>query len=188
MSVYSKLSDNELLSSLQSGDRESFSEIYKRYGGLLYIYALKLTDDHEDADDVVQEVFVSLLTKQDLEIKKTLSSYLYSAVRYKIFDLFAHKKVRTGYAESLQQFIDEGEYITDNYVRERELNRLVEKEINLLPTKMRMVFESSRKANLTQKQIAEKFNISEKTVKKQINNSIKILKMKLGKLILFSFI
>ncbi len=188
MSVYSKLSDNELLSLLQSGDRACFNEIYQRYGNLLYIYAAKMTEDSEDAGDIVQEVFLSLLSKPDLEIKKTLSSYLYSAVRYKIFDLFAHRKVRSGYAESLQQFIDNGEYITDNYVRERELSRLVEKEISLLPAKMRMVFESSRKANLSQKQIAEKYNISEKTVKKQINNSIKILKLKLGKLILFIFI
>jgi RNA polymerase sigma-70 factor (ECF subfamily) len=183
MSVYNELSDNELLKSLQSGDRDSFNQIYARYGSLLYIYALKLTDDKDDAEDIVQEVFISLLTKEQLDIKKTLSAYLYSAVRYKIFDLFAHKKVKSGYAESLQQYIDNGEYITDNYMREKELAGLVEKEIGLLPPKMRQIFESSRKANLSQKQIAEKFNISEKTVKKQINNSIKILKLKLGKLI-----
>lgn len=183
MSVYNELSDNELIKLLQSGDRDSFNQIYRRYGSLLYIYALKLTDNKDDADDIVQEVFISLLTKETLDIKKTLSAYLYSAVRYKIFDLFAHKKVKSGYAESLQQFIDNGEYITDNYIREKELAGLVEKEIGLLPVKMRQIFESSRKANLSQKQIAEKFNISEKTVKKQINNSIKILKLKLGKLI-----
>jgi RNA polymerase sigma-70 factor (ECF subfamily) len=188
MFIYYTLPDNELLKLLKSGNKDSFSAIYKRYGSLLYIYALKLTGDEDDANDIVQEVFLSLLTKEDLEIKKTLSSYLYSAVRYKIFDLFAHRKVKDGYAESLQQFIDTGEFITDNYIREKELTALVEKEIGLLPQKMREVFESSRKAHLSQKQIAEKFNISEKTVKKQINNSIKILKMKLGKLIVFTFI
>jgi len=185
MQAYKTLSDHELLNLLQSGDQDSFKELYKRYGGLLYVYALKLTDNKDDADDIVQEVFISLLTKEQLEIKRTVSAYLYSAVRYKIFDLLAHKKVKSGYADSLQLFIDQGEYITDNYIREKELATLVEKEINLLPTKMRQIFESSRKAHLSQKQIAEKFNISEHTVKKQINNSIKILKMKLSKLMIF---
>lgn len=188
MSVHSTLSDNELLQLTRSEDQRAFAELYNRYGSLLYIYALKLTNDTEDAQDIVQEVFLSLLIREELQLKKTLSAYLYSAVRYKIFDLFTHKKVRTDYADSLQHFVDNGEYVTDNYVREQELSRLIEKEISLLPPKMREVFESSRKANLSQKQIAEKFNISEKTVKKQINNSIKILRLKLGKLIVFSFI
>lgn len=188
MSIYNTLSDNELLILLKSGHKDSFNAVYNRYGSLLYIYALKLTSNEDDANDIVQEVFLSLLTREDLEIKKTLSSYLYSAVRYKIFDLFAHRKVKDNYAESLQQFIDTGEFITDNYIREKELAALIEKEIRLLPPKMREVFESSRKAHLSQKQIAEKFDISEKTVKKQINNSIKILKMKLGKLIVLAFI
>lgn len=188
MSVYSTHPDHHLLYLLNAGERDAFSEIYKRYGSLLYIYAFKLTEDNEDANDIVQEVFLSLLTKDHIDIKRTLSAYLYSAVRYKAFDLFSHRKVKVNYAESLQAFIDNGDYITDNYIRERELAALVEKEIELLPSKMRLVFESSRKANLSQKQIAEKFNISEKTVKKQINNSIKILKMKLGKIIFFIFI
>lgn len=188
MSVYSTLPDSHLLNLLNAGEKDAFSEIYKRYGSLLYIYAFKLTEDNEDANDIVQEVFLSLLTRDSLGIKKALSAYLYSAVRYKVFDLFSHRKVKTGYAESLQEFIDHGEYITDNYIREKELAALVEKEIELLPSKMRQVFESSRKANLSQKQIAEKFNISEKTVKKQINNSIKILKVKLGKLIISVFL
>lgn len=185
MPAYNTLLDNELLNLIKFGDQDSFKELYKRYGGLLYVYALKLTDDKDDAEDIVQEVFISLLTKDQLEIKKTVSSYLYSAVRYKIFDVFAHKKIKSGYAESLQKFIDKGEYITDNYIREKELATLIEKEINLLPTKMRQIFESSRKGHLSQKQIAEKFNISEHTVKKQINNSIKILKIKLSKFIIF---
>lgn len=188
MSVHHTLPDSHLLQLLQSGEKDAFSEIYNRYGSLLYIYAFKLTEDNEDANDIVQEVFLSLLTRDRIDIKKTLSAYLYSAVRYKVFDLFSHRKVKAGYVESLQEFIDQGEYITDNYIRERELAALIEKEIELLPSKMRQVFESSRKAHLSQKQIAEKFSISEKTVKKQINNSIKILKMKLGKLIISIFI
>ncbi|MDR6784417.1 RNA polymerase sigma-70 factor (ECF subfamily) [Pedobacter africanus] len=187
MSDYSRLPDSHLLNLLHAGEKNAFGEIYKRYGSLLYIYAFKLTEDNEDANDIVQEVFLSLLTRDSVTINKTVSAYLYSAVRYKVFDLFSHRKVKNGYVESLQDFIDQGEYLTDNYIREKELARLVEKEIELLPSKMRQVFESSRKANLSQKQIAEKYNISEKTVKKQINNSIKILKMKLGKLIVSLF-
>jgi len=53
---------------------------------------------------------------------------------------------------------------------------------------MREVFELSRTAHLSHKQIAEKLHISEKTVKKQVNNSLKILRSKLGATLFTAFI
>ncbi|MNY46224.1 RNA polymerase sigma factor [compost metagenome] len=76
-----------------------------------------------------------------------------------------------------------GEYITDNQLREKELIAVIEKEVSLLPTKMREMFEMSRNEGLSHKEIAEKLGVSDLTVKKQVSNAVKILK---GKLRLFS--
>ena len=64
----------------------------------------------------------------------------------------------------------------------------VEAEIAALPPKMREIFELSRKAHLTHRQIAEKLGLSEKTVKKQVNNSLKILRSKLGSALFTAFV
>ncbi|WP_449438768.1 sigma factor-like helix-turn-helix DNA-binding protein [Pedobacter steynii] len=59
---------------------------------------------------------------------------------------------------------------------------LIEKEIASLPSKMKEVFELSRKANLSHRQIAIELDLSEKTVKNQVNNALKVLRLKLGSL------
>jgi RNA polymerase sigma-70 factor (ECF subfamily) len=63
------------------------------------------------------------------------------------------------------------------------LVELIEKEVAALPAKMRIVFELSRKANLTHREIAGQLDISEETVKKHIHHALKQLRVKLGILV-----
>ena len=178
------LSDQELLSLLRGGDHAAFTEIYHRYWALLYRNAIKMLHDDDEATDVVQEIFTGLWEKApELLEYNSLSSYLYACVRNKIINQINRSKLKVNYLNSLQSFLDSGEYITDNMVRERELTEVIEKEIALLPAKMRMVFELSRKGNLSYKEIAREIEISEETVKKQVHNAIKILRSKLGSFI-----
>ncbi|MNR19522.1 ECF RNA polymerase sigma factor SigW [compost metagenome] len=181
MQDYSTLNDAELTTLLCQADRSAYAEIYKRYRGLLYVYACKIFKDEDEAEDVVQEIFIYLWKrKETLLLNSKLSLYLYGAVRHKFFNKLDHEKVRATYRASLSAFIDSGAYTTDDLLREKELIFLIEKEVLLLPAKMREVFELSRKGYLSHKEIAERLNISDKTVKKQMNNAIKILKAKLG--------
>jgi RNA polymerase sigma-70 factor, ECF subfamily len=178
---YSALSDLELSTLLKNDDRLAFNQIYSRFNGLLYIYAVKITKDKEEAQDIIQEIFISFWDKREsLQLKSSLSSYLYNAVRYKFFDLVSRNKVRSDYAASFQSFIDLGIYSTDNYINEKELIALVEKEVGNLPDKMRVVFQLSRSAGLSHKEIAEKLDLSEKTVRNHVNHALKILRLKFG--------
>jgi RNA polymerase sigma-70 factor, ECF subfamily len=139
--------------------------------------------------DVVQEVFISLLSKgPDLHVHGNLSNYLFTAVRYKVFDFISRKKVRTNYLDSLNDFLTKSDYSTDRALLEKEINAEMEKEIQNLPEKMKEVFELSRKSELSYKEIAETLNISDKTVKKQISNAIKLLKPKFTNYYLFLFV
>lgn len=183
MPSYDSFSDTKLMFLLREGDTAAFTELYNRFWALMYVYACKMLDK-DSAEDVVQEVFTYIWDNcAEIEINSSVSSYLYTAVRYRIFDYFDRQKVRAEHIESLQRFIDEGEYTTDSYVREKELKNLVEDAVQLLPPRMREVFELSRKSFLSQREIAERLNISDKTVKKQIGNAIKSLKLKLGTLL-----
>lgn len=172
------INDTDLLTLFRGGDSAAFKIIYERYWQLLYVAVYKVIKDEEEAKDVVQEVFISFLNRGTaLEINGSLSSYLYTAVRYKVFDLISKKKVRADYLDSLNDYA-ETDNTTDQALIEKEIRTEIEKEIQNLPAKMKEVFELSRKAELSHKEIAETLNISDKTVKKQINNAIKILKPK----------
>jgi RNA polymerase sigma-70 factor, ECF subfamily len=186
---YSNFQDQELLILFQEGSEEAFNEIYQRYRASLYLHALKMLKDRDEAQDVIQEVFTKLWHKGDtLVLSTSLSSYLYTAVRNRILDIFSHEKLVAKHQESLQAFIDKGEFITDNLIREKELASVIEREIAELPPKMREVFELSRKGHLSYAEIAEDLNIAENTVRKQISKALKRLKPRLADFLLVVFI
>lgn len=188
MYTYKSLTDNELFCLMQDGDKYAFEEIYERFNGLLYIYACKLVHDKEDARDIVQEIFVYLWSNPNIKIKSQLSSYLYTAVRYKIFDWLDKNKSKSNYLLSLEKFVDQGDCITDNYIREKEFASIIEKEVSLLPPKMRQIFEMSRQQHLSQKEIAELLHLSDKTVKKQMSNALKVLRLKLTSFLILAIV
>ncbi|WP_316747215.1 RNA polymerase sigma-70 factor [Pedobacter gandavensis] len=186
MTSYHSFTDFELTTLLKKGDLAAYSEIYTRFQGVLYVYACKITKDEDDAEDIVQEVFVYLWEKRfSITINSSISVYLYQAVKYKFMNLLDHKKVRADYIDSFNQFLDQSNYITDHFIRHKEFNKIIEQEIAALPDKMREVFELSRKTDLSRKEIAEKLGLSEKTVKNQISNALKILR---SRLTLFAFL
>lgn len=178
---YASCSDDQLSSLLKLGDQLAFETIYDRFKGVLYIHAFRILQDKEEAKDVLQEIFSKLWTKREfINFTYGLSAYLYASVRNGVFDIIAHRKVAQRYLTSLSDFIQADKYETDHLVRERQLTEMIEREISELPPKMREVFELSRKAHLTHREIAEQLDISEKTVKKQVNNALKVLRNKLG--------
>ena len=181
MTSPSVLSDYELLDQFKQGERSAYEEIYHRYWALLFNHARRMLQSDDDAKDLVQDVFsVFWLDGPTLELRTTLDAYLYTIMRYKIFNLIDRKRVRSNYLSSLEDFIRKNEYSGEYRVREKQMEELIEKEIAALPPKMREVFELSRKANLNYREIAEKLNISDNTVKKQMSNALKILRSRLG--------
>jgi len=166
---------------LKTGDRLALNEIYKRYQGVLYSHAYRRLPYREDVRDLIQEIFVYLWThREHLDFKTGLSAYLYTSVRNRVLNQYRNKKVRDNFASSLQEFIDSGENLTEDLLQEKELKLLIEKEIQALPEQMRLVFEMSRKLEMTHNEIAETLSLSPNTVRNQIHNALKILRVKLG--------
>jgi len=182
MANYKTLSDNQLLSLLKESDHSAYNEIYHRYFYLIYTHAYKKLRDEEQAKDIVQDIFATLWFRREHDLSTSnLAGYLFTSVRNKIFDLFAHQQVELRYVDSIKDYLKRQTSVpTDHLVRENDLKVYIEKEIQALPPKMRQIFELSRKANLSHKEIAKKLNVSENNVSKQLNNALRVLKTKLG--------
>jgi RNA polymerase sigma-70 factor (ECF subfamily) len=188
VSFRDNISDSALLIRLADDDHSAFTQIYQRYKGALFIHAYKILKDEDEAKDVVQELFTTLWVKrEEINLTSTLASYLFASVRNRVLDIIAHRTVKGKYIDSLAEFIEKGEWITDQQVREKELSELIEKEIALLPAKMRQVFELNRFKQYSYNEIAQELQISDKTVKKQIHNALQILRRKLDFAILSWF-
>lgn len=175
------MKEEDLFSLMKLEDEGAFKEIYERYFDGLFVHACRKLQDREEARDVVQEVFANLWDKREsITLTGSLQSYLYVAIRNRILNIIAHRKIESGYAASLQHFLDKGICHTDYLARTNDLNSAIEKEVSALPSKMQEIFALSRKQYLSHKEIARELNLSEQTVKKQVNNALKILRVRLG--------
>lgn len=174
-------SDDDLLKAFNSGNKQAFEVIYDRYWQLLFRHANHMLNDEEEAKDVIQEVFTALWSRSDDNpIHPPLPAFLYTVTRNRILNRLKHFRIAAKYLAQAEMAIHDPSQLPDRKVREQDLARLIEEGLSSLPPKMREVFELSRKAHKTHKEIAEQLNISDKTVKKQINNALRILKRKMG--------
>ncbi|HEY0669832.1 MAG TPA: RNA polymerase sigma-70 factor [Sphingobacteriaceae bacterium] len=189
MPGYHSYTDSELAGLIKQEDQLAYTELFDRYKGVLYSHAYRLLEDHDEAEDVIQDVFLTLWQKRmELEISGTLSSYLYVAVRNRIFKLFARKKVAQRYSASLQKFKGEDHNYTEEKLLERELAAIIEREVEALPEKMREVFLLTRDNTRSYKEIGAQLEISEKTVRNQVYNALQLLKVKINFFIAFLFL
>lgn len=177
---YSDYTDLQLAGLLSQGDRLAYTEIFERYSMLLIAHAYKLLADQDAANDVVQDVLLNLWQKRErLDLNTSLSAYLYTATRNRIFNRKSHQKIVDRYADTMIAYMEGTHTNSDDFVREKELTAMIEKEIRALPEKMREVFILYKMEDLSYKEIADRLGITDRTARQQVYNALKILKTKI---------
>jgi RNA polymerase sigma-70 factor, ECF subfamily len=171
------LLDSELISGLQTGQKDKFDQIYKQYWAELYAFARKRVNSQEDAKDILQDLFVVIWTKREsLNITTSIKSYLYTALRHRIINYYNSKSTEAEYFDILSK-IEHFNDSTDEKVTENEIITIIDKSLDKMPSKMREIFELSRYKGLSAKEIASQLQLSEQTVRNQISNALKYLKI-----------
>lgn len=189
MRNYEKLSDDILLGLLKKGNVTAFAELYDRHWSRLYSAAYKRVKSREVSQEIIQDLFTSLWTgRKKLQLRSSLEAYLLTAVRYKVVNHIEKELVRRNYREALQELPLRADNSTEETVLLNDLSHQLEEEIIQLPDKCRQVFELSRKAQKSNKEIALELNISEKTVENHITKALRILRVSLKDSIAFLFL
>lgn len=171
-------SDDRLIALIRENDRAAFEHIYNKYWSKLYLSAYNILRDRQVAEDITQEVLVNLWVKRTSLQIISLNAYLYTAVRYQVFNVLRSGKVKESLFNSLEELFSKngGEEI----LSEKEINRLLEQGIAELPEKCRQIFIMSRKEHLSTKEIAERLGISPKTVENQLTIALNRLRKTFG--------
>jgi RNA polymerase sigma-70 factor (ECF subfamily) len=159
------LDDKLIIKNLKEGNVLSFDSIFKKYHKKVYYFAISYLKSKEEAEDVVQEVFMNLWKCRD----QINEYYVFSKYLFKITYNATCKKFRKQASdkkqmeEALQNIL-----IEDNSTNlEIEYNNLLETAnmlIDKLPSRQRDIFLLSINEQLTNEQIAQQLNISKKTV------------------------
>ncbi len=161
----------------------AYKTLYEEYYRVLVMYAINFVGRQQVAEDIVQELFVTIWKKQITFLSFTsLRVYLYNAVRNASFDYLKHQNVEKSYIVSLQESYHEVNESQD--LQEEEIRRLLYWEIDNLPPKMREIFLLYMEGKKNE-EIAKLLNVSLETVKTQKKRAVKQIKSKLGPLYCF---
>jgi RNA polymerase sigma-70 factor (family 1) len=133
----------------------------------------------EAAEEIIQDVFFSLWTRRsELTLTHSLSAYLFTAVKYQVFNYIKADKVRKTYASNFSLY---KEKMMDNSNEENieltDLVNAVEKEVSRLPEKCQLVYRMSRNEHRSIHDIAETLNISHKTVENHLTKALRQLRL-----------
>jgi len=160
---------------LKTGDEEAFNFIFNNYYEGLVLFALGFINDRDQAEEIVQGVFVKIWENhKTLDIKTSIKSYLLKAVQNRCYDYHKHHKIKIKFEEVLLQKTMNDE-ITNDYFS-TILIRRIDIAIENLPEKTGHIFKMNRFENMKYKDIAEKLGISIKTVEANIGRALQQLR------------
>jgi len=99
--MLSTLSDDELLRLMRAGDEEAFLALYHRRQGGIYRFALRMSGSESVAEDVTQEVFLTLVGGDGNydAARGSFSSYLFGVARNQVFKRFEKDRLLTPIVE-----------------------------------------------------------------------------------------
>ena len=183
-------SDKELVETLKAGDCTSFDELLKRYSEKVHNLAMRITRNEEDAEEILQDVFVTVHKKIDkFEGKSAFSSWLYRVTANTAF--MKLRKRRQTPSVSLEDF---GAGVKESWVSKRsedcdvdyissrhELRGELEEAIERLPEEYRAIFLLRDVDGLSSQEVGEILNISVPAVKSRLHRSRLMLRKKLQK-------
>jgi RNA polymerase sigma-70 factor (ECF subfamily) len=177
------LPDQELWQKIMIGDREAFASLFNTYYQQLYQFAGRFVKDAQAAENIVQDLFVTLWIKRTkLNIKSTLKSYLYAAIKNRSLS-YRKKNLNHISEEYVAEDKRDGDASPEDKYIQEEINAAVHQAIANLPEKCRLIYQMKRYDNLRYTEIADILNISVNTVKTQLQRALKSLDKQITPLI-----
>jgi RNA polymerase sigma-70 factor, ECF subfamily len=168
-----EIDETNLINRLKQGDEKAFNILFYQHHARVYNLAKRFLPFKEDAEEIVQIVFIALWeNRQKIDENQSLSGYILTIARHWIYNTIKKNIYRQGYLEHLQQQSSALEYVTEDLVQFNELNALVDKLTNELPPKRSEIFKLSRNEGLSYKEIAHRLSITESTVNTQITKAL----------------
>jgi RNA polymerase sigma-70 factor, ECF subfamily len=168
--------DEVLFTQVKNNDAKAFEHLFKTYYASLSHYACAYVHDQDEAEEIVQDIFVKIWEKkEEITIVTSLKSYLYQAVKNKCLNYIRNKKTQHTHLT----IIDRPEFENPQTIGEinaSELNDKLYEALEELPPKCKQIFQMSRLDGMKHKEIADKLELKVKTIENQIGIALKILR------------
>jgi RNA polymerase sigma-70 factor, ECF subfamily len=190
-SPVSLIDQPEFTERLKAYDESAFNTLIESFKDRVYNLSLRITKNADEAEEVVQETFLSVFDKiQTFQGKSRLTTWIY-AIAYNgalnrikktehknvTFEEETHLTIDPGWLRNKGVEIDFG---TEGSVLRKELQELLEKAIQSLPDGYRELFIMKELNHLSVKEIAEIVKLNPGAVKTRLHRARLILRAKLS--------
>jgi len=183
------LSDNDLIEIVRKNDPERYAEIIERYQGKLFAYLYRLVGSREEAEDLLQDVFIKTYRNlYSYDVKRKFSSWIYRIAHNEAVNHIKRKSLKrfipweniTATKDKLE--MSSSEEGADNVWIRKEANREVDEAINRLPFKYKQVLILRYYSDKSYEEISEILGKPINTVGTLINRAKKKMSLELNKL------
>lgn len=172
MNKIEQFSDAELIFALKEGDLKAFNQVFDRYAKRLYRFAMGYLKSAENAEEIVQEVFLKIWNnREELVAHKSFDSYLFTIAKNGILNTIRKSKSEQAYL-SYAKLNPGKNVLLDQELDFKELEKAYHKAIAQLSPRRKEIFLLSREQSLSNAEIAKKMNISVKTVENQMTSAL----------------
>ena len=163
----------ERINRIKNGNIKEFEFFFRELYEPLLRYANSITNNENDSEEIVQEIFLNLWkNRKSIKITSSLSAYLYRSVYNNCLQQIKRNKLNTKYQQyAMSQINQPIEPIEE--LKYNELNKKVFEVLNELPENCQTIFKLSRFHGLKYREIAKKLSISIKTVEANMNKALK---------------
>lgn len=154
-----------------------FNAIFREHEYKLHTLSLRLTKSDQYAKDIIQEVFLKLWEhRHRLHEIDNVEAWLYRVTENKVMDFLrkasADNRLKKAIWHNLQEIIND----TEVQVEAKECSTIIQKAIDQLPPKRKMIYRLNREKGLNYQEIADALHISRHTVKNQLHESLKFIR------------
>jgi len=169
--------DQILLNELKKGHKMAYEQVFKKYYRALSIKAFEMLEDEMDAEDLVQNLFISMWQKSHyLSIKTSLKAYLFRAVHNQCLMRLRKRKVEQHRLEVYTFNLNEEEEADSETDKQQDRINLI---FNELPTQRQKAFKLVYLEDKKYKEAANEMGLSVNSVKTHLKLAIKMLQKKL---------
>lgn len=169
--------DEQLVTIMRNGNDEAYAELFNRQWENVYNMVYSRISDRAVTEEMAQEIFMKLWDKRaDLAIDN-FSAYLYTCVKHRCINYIESKIARKKHWEHYKVFLPLQDDSTNRTIAFNDLREALEKGLNTIPKKSKMIFRLSRFEGQSVKEIAEQMNLSEKAIQYHLTRSVKELRL-----------
>jgi len=169
----------ELLKKVSDGDEKAFSELFLAYHHQLGEYIFLFTHSKEITEEVVQDVFVKIWqNRRKIILIENFTGYLFIITKNLILNKIRKSATDTKLRLRYDEDVVKNEFVlnVDETEFENEMQILLDKALNALPTQQKVVF-SMRINGVKNPEIASLLNISVDSVKKYQQLALRSIKI-----------